>query len=216
MTKHVLLAAMLGAGLALAGCNKTPEPPKTETDTTATGDVAAADGNPTVGGAEMLPTKTIVENASASPIHKQLVAAVKQAGLVETLSGPGPFTVFAPTDDAFAQIPAVTRDGWMRPAQKTVLAGILKYHVVPGKLTAAEASAAKLWHSEADINAKIAEGKGTAVLKTADGQDLTASASDGKILLTSASGNKALITQADVGQSNGVIHVVDAVLLPNM
>lgn len=204
MTKHVLLAAMLGAGLALAGCNKTPEPPKTETDTTATGDVAAADGNPTVGGAEMLPTKTIVENASASPIHKQLVAAVKQAGLVETLSGPGPFTVFAPTDDAFAQIPAVTRDGWMRPAQKTVLAGILKYHVVPGKLTAA------------DINAKIAEGKGTAVLKTADGQDLTASASDGKILLTSASGNKALITQADVGQSNGVIHVVDAVLLPNM
>ena len=204
MTKSGLFMSAMVAALALGGCNKTPEPPKTETDTTATGDVAAADGNPTVGGAEMLPTKTIVENASASPIHKQLVAAVKQAGLVETLSGPGPFTVFAPTDDAFAQIPAVTRDGWMRPAQKTVLAGILKYHVVPGKLTAA------------DINAKIAEGKGTAVLKTADGQDLTASASDGKILLTSASGNKALITQADVGQSNGVIHVVDAVLLPNM
>lgn len=204
MTKHVLLAAVLGAGLALAGCNKAAEAPKTETDAAATGDVAAASGNPTVGGAEMSPSKTIVENASASPIHKQLVAAMKQAGLVETLSGPGPFTVFAPTDDAFTQIPAVTRDGWMRPAQKTVLAGILKYHVVPGKLTAA------------DINAKITEGKGTAVLKTADGQDLTATASDGKILLTSASGNKAVITQADVGQSNGVIHVVDAVLLPNM
>lgn len=202
--KNVLLTSALAAGLALAGCNKTPEPPKTETDAAANGDVVTASSNPTVGGAEMLPTKTIVENASASPIHKQLVAAVKQADLVATLSGPGPFTVFAPTDEAFAQIPAVQRDGWMRPAQKTVLAGILKYHVVPGKLTAA------------DIEAQIAEGKGTAVLKTADGQDLTATLSDGKILLTSASGNKAIVTQGDVNQSNGVIHVVDAVLLPKM
>lgn len=202
--KNSLLTSALVAGLALAGCNKTPEPPKTETDTTASGDVVTASSNPTVGGAEMLPTKNIVENASASPIHKQLVAAIKQADLVATLSGPGPFTVFAPTDEAFVQIPAVQRDGWMRPAQKTVLAGILKYHVVPGKLTAA------------DIDAKIAEGKGTAVLKTADGQDLTVTKSDGAILLTSASGNKAVVTQADVNQSNGVIHVVDAVLLPKM
>ena len=204
MTKHVLLAAMLGAGLALAGCNKTPEPPKTETDTTATGDVAAADGNPTVGGAEMLPTKTIVENASASPIHKQLVAAVRQAGLVETLSGPGPFTVFAPTDDGFAQIPAVTRDGWMRPAQKDVFADVLKYHVVPGRLTAA------------DLAAKIDAGGGKAVLKTLDGQDLTATKSGDAIILTSASGNKAAVTQADLGQANGIVHVVDAVLLPKI
>jgi uncharacterized surface protein with fasciclin (FAS1) repeats len=202
--KNSLFATALVAGLMLAGCNKTPAPPTTETDTTANGDVVTASSNPTVGGAAMLPTKTIVENASASPIHKQLVAAVKQADLVATLSGPGPFTVFAPTDEAFAQVPAVTRDGWMRPAQKTVLAGILKYHVVPGKLTVA------------DIEAKIAEGKGTAVLKTADGQDLTATKSDGAILLTSASGNKAVVTQGDVGQSNGVIHVVDAVLLPKM
>ena len=204
MTKQWLLTTALAAGLGLAACNKAPEPPKTETGSIVTGDVVTASGNPTVGGAEMLPTKTIVENASASPIHKQLVVAIKQADLVETLSGSGPFTLFAPTDEAFAQIPAVQRDGWMRPAQKTVLAGILKYHVVPGKLTAA------------DIKAKIAEGKGMARFKTADGQDLTATISDGQILLTSASGNKAVVTQGDVGQSNGIIHVIDAVLLPRM
>lgn len=204
MTRQWPFTTALAAGLALSGCNKTPEPPKTETGAVATGDVVTAKSNPTVGGAEMLPTRTIVENASASPIHKTLVAAVKQAGLVETLSGAGPFTVFAPTDEAFTQVPAVMRDGWMRPAQKTVLAAILKYHVVPGKLTAA------------DIKARIAEGKGRAVLKTAAGQDLTATSSDGAILLTSASGNKAVVTQADVDQSNGVIHVVDAVLLPKM
>ncbi|MBN8845107.1 MAG: fasciclin domain-containing protein [Sphingomonadales bacterium] len=204
MIRTLPLTTALAAGLALAGCNKSPEPPKTETETVATGDVVTASSNPTVGGAEMLPTKNIVENASASPIHKQLVAAVKQADLVTTLSGAGPFTVFAPTDEAFAQVPAVTRDGWMRPAQKSVLAGVLKYHVVPGKLSAA------------DIEAKIAEGKGKAVFKTVDGQDLTATISDGKILLTSASGNKAVVTQGDVNQSNGVIHVVDAVLLPKM
>jgi len=204
MIRTLPLTTALAAGLALAGCNKSPEPPKTETETVATGDVVTASSNPTVGGAEILPTKNIVENASASPIHKQLVAAVKQADLVTTLSGAGPFTVFAPTDEAFAQVPAVTRDGWMRPAQKSVLAGVLKYHVVPGKLSAA------------DIEAKIAEGKGKAVFKTVDGQDLTATISDGKILLTSASGNKAVVTQGDVNQSNGVIHVVDAVLLPKM
>lgn len=206
MRIHLILT-IAAAALALAGCNSKPETPPTETTTVAGGETVPADTtgtNPTVGGAEMLPTKTIVENASASPIHKTLVAAVKQAGLVETLSGAGPFTVFAPTDAAFAQVPPVTRDGWMRPAQKTVLAGILKYHVVPGKLTAA------------DIDAQIAEGGGKAVLKTADGQDLTATKSGDAILLTSSSGNKATVTQADVNQSNGVIHVVDAVLVPKM
>ena len=197
-----LLTATLAGGLALAGCNGNPGQSKAET--AATGDVVTASSNPTVGGAEMLPTKTIVENASASPIHKQLVAAVKQAGLVETLSGPGPFTVFAPTDEGFAQIPAVTRDGWMRPAQKDVLAGVLKYHVVPGRLTAA------------DLASKIDAGGGKAMLKTLDGQDLTATKSGDAIILTSASGNKAAVTQADVGQANGIVHVVDAVLLPKM
>jgi len=205
--KTPLLLTAAAAALALSGCGSKKTETPTETTTVAgseTTPVETASTNPLVGGVEMLPTKTIVENASASPIHKTLVAAVKQAGLVETLSGTGPFTVFAPTDDAFAQVAAVTRDGWMRPAQKEVLAGILKYHVVPGKLTAA------------DLTTKITEGGGKAVLKTADGQNLTATKSGDAIVLTSASGNKATVTQADVGQSNGVIHVVDAVLVPKM
>lgn len=205
MKRATLLAAVATVGLGLAGCGKSETP--TETTTVAGGETTAvetAGANPTVGGAEMLATKNIVENASASPIHKTLVAAVTQAGLVETLSGAGPFTVFAPTDAAFSQVAPVTRDGWMRPAQKEVLAGVLKYHVVPGKVMAA------------DLAAQIKAGGGKAVLKTADGQDLTATQSGDSIILTSASGNKATVTQADVGQSNGVIHVVDAVLVPKM
>lgn len=204
MTKTLLLATACAAGLVLTGCNKAPETPAADPAAQSTGDVVTASSNPTVGGAEMLPTRNIVENASASPIHKTLVSAVQAAGLTETLSGTGPFTVFAPTDAAFAQVAPVTRDGWMRPAQKDVLAGILKYHVVPGRLTAA------------DLAAQIAAGGGKAVLKTADGQDLTATKSGDAIVLTSASGNKASVTQADVGQSNGVIHVIDAVLVPKM
>lgn len=206
MKRALLMTAAATIGLGLAGCNSSTETP-TETTTVAadeTAPVETAGANPTVGGAEMIPTKTIVENASASPIHKTLVAAVTQAGLVETLSGAGPFTVFAPTDAAFAQVAPVTRDGWMRPAQKEVLAGVLKYHVVPGKVMAA------------DLAAQIKAGGGKAVLKTADGQDLTATQNGDAILLTSASGNKATVTQADVGQSNGVIHVIDAVLVPKM
>ena len=205
MKRATLLAAVAAVGLGLAGCGKSETP--TETTTVAGGETTAvetAGANPTVGGAEMLATKNIVENASASPIHKTLVAAVTQAGLAETLSGAGPFTVFAPTDAAFSQVAPVTRDGWMRPAQKEVLAGVLKYHVVPGRVMAA------------DLAAQIKAGGGKAVLKTADGQDLTASQSGDSIILTSASGNKATVTQADVGQSNGVIHVVDAVLVPKM
>lgn len=207
MKRALLMTAAAAAGLGLAGCNSSPETPATETTTVAEGEMApveTAGANPMVGGAEMLPTKNIVENASASPIHKTLVTAVKQAGLVETLSGAGPFTVFAPTDAAFTQVAPVTRDGWMRPAQKEVLAGVLKYHVVPGKVMAA------------DLAAQITAGGGKAVLKTADGQDLTATKNGDAILLTSASGNKATVTQADVGQSNGVIHVIDAVLVPKM
>ncbi|WP_432770731.1 MAG: fasciclin domain-containing protein [Sphingopyxis sp.] len=207
MTRAILMTAVAAAGLGLAGCNSSTETPPTETTTVAAGETAsmdAAGANPMVGGAEMLPTKNIVENASASPIHKTLVAAVTAAGLAPTLTGAGPFTVFAPTDAAFAQVAPETRDGWMRPAQKEVLAGVLKNHVVPGRLTAA------------DLAAQITAGGGKAVLKTADGQDLTATQSGDSIILTSASGNKATVTQADVGQSNGVIHVVDAVLVPKM
>ncbi|MGN6288023.1 MAG: fasciclin domain-containing protein [Sphingopyxis terrae] len=204
MTKSGLFMGAMVAALALGGCNKTPEPPKAETESGAMNDVVTASANPQVGGAAMAPDKTILANAAASPILSQLTAAVNQAGLADTLSGPGPFTLFAPNDAAFAQVPAVTRDGWARPAQKVVLAGVLKYHVVPGRLTAA------------DLAAKIDAGGGKAVLKTLDGQNLTATKSGDAIILTSASGNKAAVTQADVGQANGIVHVVDAVLLPKM
>ncbi|MHA4837065.1 fasciclin domain-containing protein [Sphingopyxis sp. MSC1_008] len=199
MKTHLILTAA-AAALALSGCGDKKETPA-ETTTVAGGETAPV---PAAAPSQMLASSTIAANLAASSDHKSLAAAVTQAGLAETLSSAGPFTVFAPTDAAFVQVPPVTRDGWMRPAQKDVLAGVLKYHVVPGKLTAA------------DLAAKIAEGGGKAVLKTADGQDLTATKSGDAILLTSASGNKATVTQADVGQSNGVVHVIDALLVPKM
>ncbi len=212
MTKHYLLTAVAVTALGLAGCGKADAPPPTETTTVAGDEGAMADGaatdvagaNPMVGGAEMFPTKTIVDNAIASPIHKTLVAAVTQAGLVDTLKGAGPFTVFAPTDDAFAKVPKATLDGLMRPAQKTVLADVLKYHVVAGKLTAA------------DLAKQITDGGGKAMLKTVNGQELTATMTGNVITLAGADGSKATVTQADVNQSNGVIHVVDGVLTPKM
>jgi uncharacterized surface protein with fasciclin (FAS1) repeats len=201
MKNHLILTAA-AAALALSGCGDKKEA-STETTTVAGGETAAP-ATPAASPPAMLASSTIAANLAASPDHKSLAAAVTQAGLAQTLSGAGPFTVFAPSDAAFVQVSPVTRDGWMRPAQKDVLAGVLKYHVIPGKLTAA------------DLGAKIAEGGGKAVLKTADGQDLTATKSGDAILLTSASGNKATVTQADVGQANGVVHVIDAVLVPKM
>jgi uncharacterized surface protein with fasciclin (FAS1) repeats len=200
MKTHLILTAA-AAALALSGCGAKKEKPA-ETTTVAGGETAAPASAATP--SQILASSTIAANLAASPDHKSLAAAVTQAGLAETLSSAGPFTLFAPTDAAFVQVPPVTRDGWMRPAQKDVLAGVLKYHVVPGRLTAA------------DLAAKIAEGGGKAVLKTADKQDLIAIKSGDAILLTSASGNKATVTQADLGQSNGVVHVIDAVLVPKM
>lgn len=202
-----MTSAAMVAALALSACSKTEAPPPTETTTVDGGETVPpepASTNPTVGGAEMFATKTIVDNAIASPIHKTLVAAVTQAGLVDTLKGAGPFTVFAPTDDAFAKVSKATLDGLMRPAQKTVLADVLKYHVVAGKLTAA------------DLAKQITDGGGKAMLKTVNGQDLTATMAGNVITLAGADGSKATVTQADVNQSNGVIHVVDGVLTPKM
>jgi uncharacterized surface protein with fasciclin (FAS1) repeats len=164
---------------------------------------AHAQKDPTVGGAAMYPSKTIVENAVNSPIHKTLVAAVKAAGLVDTLNSPGPFTVFAPTDDAFAKLPAGTVDNLVKPENKDTLVKILTYHVVPGRITSKE-----LMHM-------IKEGHGKATLKTVQGEDITATMSGGHIMLTDAKGGMATITTADVFQSNGVIHVIDTVLMPN-
>ena len=194
MKTHMVWAV----ALALAGCGKgeTPAEP-----VAGEGVMAAAIGGDA---SAMQASSSIAANLAASPNHRMLNAAVTQAGLTEMLSGAGPFTLFAPTDAGFTQVPPVTRDGWMRPAQKAVLAGVLNYHIVPGKLTAA------------DLAAKIAEGGGRAVLKTAGGQDLIATKSGSAILLTSSSGNKATVTGADLDQSNGVVHIVDAVLVPGM
>ena len=155
-----------------------------------------------VGGAEMFASRTIVENAVNSPIHTTLVAAVKAAGLVDTLSGPGPFTVFAPTNDAFAMLPAGTVDILLQPANRAQLRSVLTYHVVPGRVSAA------------DLTELIRAGGGTARLTTVQGGVLTASMMGGRVMLTDGAGGVAHVTQADVFQSNGVIHVTDAVSLP--
>ena len=157
----------------------------------------------TVGGAAMDANKTIVENAVASPIHTTLVAAVTAAGLVETLSGPGPFTVFAPTDAAFAALPAGTVETLVQPANKATLTKILTYHVVSGRVSAA------------DLMSRIRAGGGRAALTTVEGGTLTASMRGNAVILTDEMGGVATVTQADVFQSNGVIHVTDTVSMPN-
>jgi len=158
--------------------------------------------NPMVGGAAMYPTKNIVENAVNSKDHTTLVAAVKAAGLVETLEGPGPFTVFAPTNEAFAKLPAGTVDSLLQPDNKATLVKVLTYHVVAGRMTAA------------DLKAAIRAGGGRATLTTVEGEPLTASVAGGRIILTDAKGGTSTITIANVLQSNGVIHVIDSVLMP--
>ena len=156
-----------------------------------------------VGGAAMYPTKNIIENAVNSNDHKTLVAAVKAAGLVETLQGDGPFTVFAPTDEAFGKLPAGTVDMLVKPENKATLTKILTYHVVSGRM------------SSKDIWMKIKAGNGKAELKTVQGGTLTAMVDGKKIYLVDEKGGKSWITIADVFQSNGVIHVVNTVLMPN-
>jgi uncharacterized surface protein with fasciclin (FAS1) repeats len=158
--------------------------------------------NPTVGGAAMLRTKDIVDNAVNSKDHTTLVAAVKAAGLVDTLKGPGPFTVFAPTNEAFDKLPKGTVDTLLKPENKAKLTGILTYHVVPGKMDAA-----------AIANA-IKDGNGKATMKTVAGGTLTATMEGSDVIVTDEKGGKAKVTIADVVQSNGVIHVVDTVLMP--
>jgi uncharacterized surface protein with fasciclin (FAS1) repeats len=157
----------------------------------------------TVGGAPMYPSKNIIQNAVNSKDHTTLVAAVKAAGLVDTLSGAGPFTVFAPTNEAFAALTAGTVDTLLKPENKDQLVKVLTYHVIAGRL------------SSKDIAHLIKKGGGTAALKTVSGGTLKASMDMGKLVLTDEKGGKATVTVADVFQSNGVIHVIDAVLLPN-
>ncbi len=158
--------------------------------------------NPEVGGSPMMKDKNIVENAKNSKDHTTLVSAVVAAELAETLSGAGPFTVFAPTNDAFGKVDKAALEGLMKPESKKALAGILTYHVVEGKMD-----------SKAIAEA-IKKGDGKATLKTVNGEELTASMDGDKLVLTDAKGGKSTVTIADVYQSNGVIHVVDTVLMP--
>jgi uncharacterized surface protein with fasciclin (FAS1) repeats len=156
----------------------------------------------TVGGAPMYANKNIIENAVNSKDHTTLVAAVKAAGLVETLSGAGPFMVFAPTNAAFAQLPAGTVDNLLKPENKAALVKVLTSHVV-GKAVMSEA-----------INKMVADEKGVHPVKTLSGAMLMAKTANGKLTLTDENGGTATVTVADVVQSNGVIHVIDKVLLP--
>ncbi len=157
----------------------------------------------TVGGAPMYPTKDIVDNAVNSKDHTTLVAAVKAAGLVETLKSAGPFTVFAPTNEAFAKLPEGTVPTLLKPENKSTLTKVLTYHVVAGRLSAA------------DLMAKVKAGSGKAELKTVSGGTLTAMVQGKKLYLVDEKGGKSWVTIADVFQKNGVIHVVNTVLMPN-
>ena len=164
--------------------------------------VAYAAKNPIVGGKEMFPDKNIIQNAVNSADHTTLVAAVKAAGLVDTLQGPGPFTVFAPTNKAFQKLPAGTVDTLLKPENKATLTKVLTYHVVPGRL------------SSVDLKKQIKMGKGTATLTTVSGGTLWAMMQGNDIVLKDEMGTMSKVTQANVFQSNGVIHVVDTVVQP--
>lgn len=175
--------------------------PATNTAPANTGAVATGT-DPIVGGAPMLKTKDIIDNAVNSKDHTTLVAAVKAAGLVDTLKGTGPFTVFAPTNAAFEKLPKGTVDTLLKPESKKALTGILTYHVVAGKMDAAA------------IVKGIEEGKGKFTMKTVAGGTLTATMEGKDVIITDEKGGKSKVTIADVNQSNGVIHVVDSVLMP--
>lgn len=167
------------------------------------GTLAIAGSDPMVGGHEMSPSKNIIQNAVNSDDHTTLVAAVKAAGLVDTLEGPGPFTVFAPTNEAFAKLPAGTVDTLLKPENKDMLTKILTYHVVAGRISAS------------DLRKEIKAGNGEASLKTVSGGTLIATMQGDHIVLKDEKGDMSTVTISNVNQSNGVIHVVDTVLLPN-
>ena len=195
--KTTLLAVALTAVVSLSGCMS-----DMGTRDSMGSARASADTNPMVGGAAMLRTRDIIDNAVNSADHTTLVAAVKAAGLVDTLKGAGPFTVFAPTNTAFAKLPAGTVDTLLKPENKGTLTTVLTYHVVPGRIDAA------------DLGARIKAGGGSASLATVQGGTLTARMQGKAVLIADAKGNTARVTTANVYQSNGVIHVIDTVLMP--
>ena len=197
-TKAKMMASAIAvAALSLSGCMSMDDG-----NMGASGSSSARMENPMVGGAAMYSNKNIVENAVNSKDHTTLVAAVKAAGLVDTLMSAGPFTVFAPTNAAFDKLPAGTVDTLLKPENKGMLSSVLTYHVVAGTMTST------------DIAAAIRAGGGTATLNTVQGGTLTGRMMGNKLVLTDAKGGRSTVTIANVMQSNGVIHVVDTVLLP--
>ena len=200
----------LTSALALAACSgKSKDDVASASTNPANPALAVPNGppavaNPTVGGVPMMATRTIVDNASAAPNLSTLVAAVKAADLVGTLSGPGPFTVFAPTNDAFGRLAPGMVDTLLKPENKASLTKVLTYHVVPGVITAD------------DLRQRIAAGNGTATLTTVEGDPITATLVGAVIALTDVNGNKSYVETADVRQSNGVVHVVNGVIVPKL
>jgi uncharacterized surface protein with fasciclin (FAS1) repeats len=207
MRRLFLMLAATTAIATTASAQTTPAPaapaaPATAAPATAAPADPAATPNPMVGGVAMDATKPIVANASVAPTLTTLVTAVKAADLVATLSGPGPFTVFAPTNDAFSRLAPGTLDTLMKPANKATLTKVLTYHVVPGTITIEQL--------------KTLAASAAPTLKTVEGEMLTVTASGGAIQLTDVSGNKSYIEIGDVRQSNGVVHVVNGVLVPKL
>lgn len=200
MTNCNLLVALTAASIFLAGCSDTPASDEPDPATTESLNVGVDTSTDT---GTMAASNSIVENIAGSPNHKMLHGTLQAAGLVERLGGDGEYTVFAPTDTAFVQVPPVTREGWMMPAQKPLLQAIVNHHVLSGRVDTAA------------LDKLIDAGNGAATLKTLDGRDLLVRRSgDNSYILTSGSGNKATITEADLVQKNGVVHIVDAVLIP--
>lgn len=202
-TRILTLTVASAAILGLAACGNNNDAGKTSAPATDAMQAAPASTDPMVGGAAMSPNDTIVTNAAKASNLTTLVSAVQAAGLAETLSGPGPFTVFAPDNAAFEKVPAATREALMAPAGKADLTKLLTYHVVPGRLTAADLA------TQAQANG------GKVELTTVQGGTLTVNVNpDGSVTLTDGKGGTSRVTQADVGQSNGVVHVIDTVVMP--
>ena len=192
LSRSVLPSAVAAAALAIAAVAATPTLAQTKKEQTVT-----------VGGAPMYPSRNIIQNAVNSKDHTTLVAAVKAAGLVDTLGGAGPFTVFAPTNAAFAKLPAGTVETLLKPQMKEKLAAVLTYHVLPGRYSIKD-----LW--EASTKAK-----GKVMIKTVEGEELTFEFKGQQLTIRDSKGNASRVTTQNVFQSNGVIHVVDSVLLPS-
>jgi len=207
---YIGLGSTTLAALALAACSSgnndlgtpTAPPPANPALSTPNGPIAVA--NPTVGGVPMIATRTIVDNASAAPNLSTLVTAIKAADLTATLSGTGPFTVFAPSNAAFGRLAPGMVDTLLKPENKASLAKVLTYHVVAGDITAA------------DLKARVAAGNGTATLPTVEGDPITVTLVGDIIALTDVNGNKSYIETADVRQSNGMVHVVNGVIVPRL